>query len=373
MFRAARPLHRAVPGLSFVARPTPRQTPLITLRATTKPSLAPIIRPLLLRTQFSSKAKPISQRDVELEKELQKQKLEAHPESVTTTSTIPGYVEGKNAPTEGSPSKESELVSDLHKVQDTLALNNVPREPYALGLAGTLPYLGTSCGTVYLSWVLNSEVNQSTFLNSLLVSKETATAWLGALEPIQVGYGAVIISFLGAIHWGLEYAEKHPSPKRTRFRYGMGVVAPMLAWPTIFMPVEWALITQFLSFTGLYLADLRATSRGWTPVWYSNYRFVLTAIVGAAIFLSLVGRAKVGQGHTRLSADDLRERFDLDEKEDSHDWEKEEEEERQRIKKKKEEEQKKKQEEEKKKKQEEEKKEKQGSKGDEEKKKLEKK
>lgn len=126
-----------------------------------------------------------------------------------------------------------------------------------------------------------------------------------------------------------------------------------MAWPTIFMPVEWALITQFLSFTGLYLADLRATTKGWTPPWYSTYRFVLTAVVGAAIFLSLVGRAKVGHGHNRLSAGELRERFDLVDKEPRHNWEKEEEEERQRNRKRKEEEEKKKEEEQKKKRDEE--------------------
>jgi hypothetical protein len=26
------------------------------------------------------------------------------------------------------------------------------------------------------------------------------------LEPLQIGYGASILSFLGAIHWGLEWA-----------------------------------------------------------------------------------------------------------------------------------------------------------------------
>lgn len=227
-------------------------------------------------------------------------------------------------------------------VKDTFALNNVPRQPFALGLAGTLPYLGTSISTVYLSWVINTEVTQSTFVNSFLVTKDTALHWLHVLEPIQVGYGAVIISFLGAIHWGLEYAEKEPSTRRTRFRYGMGVTAPILAWPTVFMPVEWALITQFLSFTGLYLADLRATTRGWTPPWYSNYRFVLTAVVGAAIFVSLVGRAKVGKGHTRLSTSDLRARMHPDEDKVMHNWEQEENKEKERIRKKKAEEEKKK-------------------------------
>jgi len=226
-------------------------------------------------------------------------------------------------------------------VKETLALKNVPRYPFALGIAGTLPYLATSVSTVYLSWNINMEMTQSSFINSLLIDKETATQWLQAIEPIQVGYGAVIISFLGAIHWGLEYAEKQPSHNRTRFRYGVGVAAPMVAWTTVFMPVEWALITQFLSFTSLYIADLRATTRGWTPHWYASYRFVLTAIVGAAIFVSLVGRAKVGPGHSKLSETELRERLGLDEKLSGHNWEKEEQEERERIKKKKAEEEKK--------------------------------
>jgi hypothetical protein len=34
----------------------------------------------------------------------------------------------------------------------------------------------------------------------------TAQHWLEVLQPIQIGYGAVLLSFLGAIHWGLEFA-----------------------------------------------------------------------------------------------------------------------------------------------------------------------
>lgn len=59
------------------------------------------------------------------------------------------------------------------------------------------------------------------------------------------------------------------------------------------MPVEYALITQFLAFNFLYFADARATARGWFPAWYSIYRFVLTFFVGASIVVSLVGRGKI--------------------------------------------------------------------------------
>jgi hypothetical protein len=72
-----------------------------------------------------------------------------------------------------------------------------------------------------------------------------------------------------------------------------GVIAPAVAWPTIFMPVEYALITQFLAFNFLYFADARATVRGWFPPWYSVYRFVLTFFVGASIVISLIGRGQI--------------------------------------------------------------------------------
>jgi hypothetical protein len=39
-----------------------------------------------------------------------------------------------------------------------------------------------------------------------LFDPETAAHWLAVLQPIQIGYGAVLLSFLGAIHWGLEFA-----------------------------------------------------------------------------------------------------------------------------------------------------------------------
>lgn len=63
----------------------------------------------------------------------------------------------------------------------------------------------------------------------------------------------------------------------------------------MFMPVEYALITQFAAFNFLYFADARATVKGWFPPWYSTYRFVLTFFVGASIVISLVGRGQITQ------------------------------------------------------------------------------
>lgn len=59
------------------------------------------------------------------------------------------------------------------------------------------------------------------------------------------------------------------------------------------LPFEHALIIQFLGFVGMYLADSRATSRGWSPQWYMTYRFILTLVVGASIVITLIGRGQV--------------------------------------------------------------------------------
>lgn len=107
-----------------------------------------------------------------------------------------------------------------------------------------------------------------------------------------------IISFLGAIHWGLEWAGF--GGRHGYNRYAIGVLAPAIAWPTVLMPVEYALISQFFAFNLLYAADAGAAVRGWVPSWYSQYRFILTFVVGTSIVLSLIGRGQVQDRVGRL-------------------------------------------------------------------------
>lgn len=159
-----------------------------------------------------------------------------------------------------------------------------------MGLAGTLPYLATSVSTVYLAW----EINHANAGYGFLINEASAIQLLHLLEPLQIGYGASILSFLGAVHWGLEWAGF--GGYQGYKRYAIGVVAPAVAWSTLLMPIEGALITQFLGFVGLYYVDVRATYKGWTPPWYAVYRFILTFIVGASIVVSLIGRGEL-PGH----------------------------------------------------------------------------
>lgn len=84
-------------------------------------------------------------------------------------------------------------------------LNAVISQPLTLGLcplsplsAGTVPYAATAALTAY------------TARGASLIYEAGGTPsldFLASLQTFQITYGAVILSFLGACHWGMEFAK----------------------------------------------------------------------------------------------------------------------------------------------------------------------
>lgn len=82
----------------------------------------------------------------------------------------------------------SDIISQK-TIKETFALNEVPREAFFVGLAGVVPYLATSASTVYLAWDINHAAMDG---QGFLLSGETAELLLHIIEPLQIGYGAVV-------------------------------------------------------------------------------------------------------------------------------------------------------------------------------------
>ncbi|KAK5451658.1 hypothetical protein LTS15_007918 [Exophiala xenobiotica] len=238
------------------------------------------------------------------EEDLGKQALKPIPEAVSASSSTRAVASETSSEHEDDVDMMEGIRADFKTIKETFTLQDVPRQALYVGLAGVMPYLATSLTTVYLSFDIQYAANHG---QGFLLSGETAEALLHVIEPIQLGYGASIISFLGAIHWGLEWAGF--GGEKGYPRYSMGIVATAVAWPTLLLPVEVGLITQFLAFTFLYYNDARAATNGWAPSWYGTYRFVLTFIVGASIVASLIGRGQIADLVTRPPgpADRMRE------------------------------------------------------------------
>lgn len=126
---------------------------------------------------------------------------------------------------------------------------------------------------------------------------KAALAVLQHAELLQIQYGAIIISFLGAIHWGFEVrlwstglGIFRDSPLRSltlerllydsqwaKFggvqgnpRYLIGVVPVMAGWGSLLISGQLALVAQWATFFAQWYVDQRTTSKGWAPKWYAT-------------------------------------------------------------------------------------------------------
>ncbi|KAF9227705.1 hypothetical protein BS17DRAFT_672275, partial [Gyrodon lividus] len=175
----------------------------------------------------------------------------------------------------------------------------VPTSYLVMGLAGGLPYIASSGTTIYLA----HQAGMAAMGTATNIDPGVALTILDQALNFQVTYGAVLLSFLGALHWGMEFAGL--GGHKGYSRLFLGVSPAVLAWSTITLQPTSALLCQWLGFTALWYADNMATSAGWTPKWYSQYRFYLSILVGTCIIGSLAGTSYWGPvaGHGLFTHD----------------------------------------------------------------------
>jgi hypothetical protein len=150
----------------------------------------------------------------------------------------------------------------------------VPVPAAAYGAGGLLPFIGTAVA----AWVVDP-------------------MWASLVATVQVAYGATILSFLGAAHWGLALAGQgtggdsvHAS---TWTRLGLSVLPAIVAWFAMLMALQPSTVTagialQMLTFIGLLLGDQHAARIGLAPAWYPRLRWWLTSVALVAMLICLI-------------------------------------------------------------------------------------
>ncbi len=137
----------------------------------------------------------------------------------------------------------------------------VPEMATRLGHAGLVPFV---LGAL-LVWLVNPEAHPYAAL---------------ALSS----YAALIISFLGGIHWGI--AMRLPEPPPRLFVWG---VAPSLAaWVAVVMPASAGLVVAGAMLVACYLVDRRVYPEHGLAHWLT-LRFRLSAVAAFSCFLGAAG------------------------------------------------------------------------------------
>ena len=139
--------------------------------------------------------------------------------------------------------------------------DRVPPAAAWLGGAGLLPFVAGAAGV----WVLEEPRH-------------------GATVSLLSTYAAVILSFMGAIHWGL--AMRGPDRSQARVM-GLSVLPALLAWFALALPPVAAMVLMGAGFLGVYALDARAIAVGLAPPWYRRLRIPLTAGVFACLALAV--------------------------------------------------------------------------------------
>ena len=143
----------------------------------------------------------------------------------------------------------------------------VPAAAAVLGAAGLLPFLAGAAG----AWLLHEPR-------------------LGAVLELLAAYAAVILSFMGAIHWGLAM---RGAPRAGR-AMTLSVLPALLAWFALSIPPPGGLVVMAAGFAGVYWMDARAIAAGVAPAWYRRLRIPLTLAVLTCLAAAVAAAALRG-------------------------------------------------------------------------------
>jgi hypothetical protein len=124
--------------------------------------------------------------------------------------------------------------------------------PKFLGYAGLVPFIA-------LAWLVRSFGAHEDFLRNALLS-----------------YGACIVSFIGAVHWGvwLRAAGTESTAQRGLL---WSVIPSIAAWLVLACGAQFALPAMAALLACCLLMDLYFGRSGVLPHWYVSMRIVLTA------------------------------------------------------------------------------------------------
>lgn len=97
-------------------------------------------------------------------------------------------------------------------------------------------------------------------------------------------YGAVIVSFLGGIHWGLAFRHAEPPTRLLVW----GVVPSVVAWLAAMMPPSAGLVILGVMSAGCYAVDRRLYVEEGVAHWLT-LRFRLSAVASLCCFIGAAG------------------------------------------------------------------------------------
>lgn len=146
-----------------------------------------------------------------------------------------------------------------------------PRLVAALGYGGLLPFIGLAAASL------------------LGVSP-------GATARALLAYGAVILSFVGALHWAFAMVLPQLPESRRGWMYAWSTVPALLAWPALLLEPRVGSVILVVAFAIHYLQDRRLVALATLPSWYLPLRLRLSTVAVLCLLAPGLKSAASGGG-----------------------------------------------------------------------------
>jgi hypothetical protein len=143
---------------------------------------------------------------------------------------------------------------------ETREIPATERFAWILGLAGLLPF----------------------FTHALFVWLVPPAEMLGVLRS-QAHYTAAILTFLGALHWGVTLASPTLVGSAAGLRMVWSVTPALYCWVATLYPVQMSLPLLFAGLLAALVVDLLFYRGAPVPRWFITLRKVLSAVALAAV------------------------------------------------------------------------------------------
>jgi len=139
----------------------------------------------------------------------------------------------------------------------------VPSSAFWLGWLGVIPFALCSLVSVFSNGALNAS---------------GVTALLT--------YGAIILSFLGGIHWGLAIHTDQSGKPNMLQRLVISVIPALLAWVSLMLAPAPGCVLLSCAFIAMLFVDVYASRAGLAPAWYARLRVPLSSAAAASLLVA---------------------------------------------------------------------------------------
>ena len=137
-----------------------------------------------------------------------------------------------------------------------------------LGYAGALPFFGLSAALF----------GTGDGISDIFLPSQISFALLS--------YGAIILSFLGGLHWGRAVTcseDRLIFPARMALIWSVSL--SLTGWFALFLPLFWAAVILLAGFAAALTADLIWLKKGYWPYWMRGLRVQLSYVAMAGMGL----------------------------------------------------------------------------------------